>query len=84
MDGVIVINKPAGLTSSAVVLRVKRMLGARKVGHTGTLDPMATGVLPLCINEGTKLAPFFLHCERNILQRCAWALKLIPRTRREP
>jgi tRNA pseudouridine55 synthase len=68
MDGVIVINKPAGVTSSGVVLRVKRILGARKVGHIGTLDPMATGVLPLCINEGTKLAPFFLHS----------------RTRREP
>jgi tRNA pseudouridine55 synthase len=65
MDGVLVINKPAGLTSSAVVLRVKRILGARKVGHTGTLDPLATGVLPLCINEGTKLAPFFLHCEKE-------------------
>ena len=65
MDGVLVINKPAGLTSSAVVLRVKRILGARKVGHTGTLDPMATGVLPLCINEGTKLAPFFLHSDKE-------------------
>jgi tRNA pseudouridine55 synthase len=65
MDGVIVINKPAGLTSSAVVLAVKRLLGARKVGHTGTLDPMATGVLPLCINEGTKLAPFFLQSDKE-------------------
>jgi len=65
MDGVIVINKPAGLTSSAVVLAVKRMLGARKVGHTGTLDPLATGVLPLCINEGTKLAPFFLQSDKE-------------------
>ena len=67
MDGVIVINKPAGVTSSGVVLRVKRILGARKVGHTGTLDPMATGVLPLCINEGTKLAPFFLLCEKEYI-----------------
>jgi len=67
MDGVIVINKPAGLTSSAVVLAVKRILGARKVGHTGTLDPMATGVLPLCINEGTKLAPFFLQSDKEYI-----------------
>jgi tRNA pseudouridine55 synthase len=65
MDGVIVINKPAGLTSSAVVRAVKRLLGARKVGHTGTLDPMATGVLPLCINEGTKLAAFFLQSDKE-------------------
>jgi tRNA pseudouridine55 synthase len=69
MDGVLVINKPSGLTSSAVVLRVKRILGARKVGHTGTLDPLATGVLPLCINEGTKLAPFFLHCEKEYVAK---------------
>lgn len=59
MNGIIVIDKPAGKTSHDVVQDVKKILGAKKVGHTGTLDPLATGVLPVCINEGTKLAQFF-------------------------
>jgi tRNA pseudouridine55 synthase len=59
MNGIIVIDKPAGKTSHAVVQDVKKILGAKKVGHTGTLDPLATGVLPVCINEATKLAQFF-------------------------
>lgn len=58
MNGVVIIDKPAGLTSHDVVSRVKRILGAKKAGHTGTLDPMATGVLPVCLNEATKLAGF--------------------------
>ncbi|MDP2268870.1 MAG: tRNA pseudouridine(55) synthase TruB [Deltaproteobacteria bacterium] len=59
MNGIIIIDKPAGITSHAVVQDVKKILGAKKVGHTGTLDPLATGVLPVCVNEGTKLAQFF-------------------------
>lgn len=58
MDGVVVIDKPAGKTSHDVVASVKKLLGAKKAGHTGTLDPMATGVLPVCLNEATKLARF--------------------------
>ena len=58
MNGVIVIDKPAGRTSRAVVEEVQRALGVRKAGHTGTLDPLATGVLPVCINEATKLVQF--------------------------
>ncbi len=56
MDGVLVIDKPAGLTSHDVVVRVKRTLGAGKVGHLGTLDPAATGVLPLVIDRATRHA----------------------------
>lgn len=56
-DGVLIIDKPAGATSADVVRVVKRVLGC-KTGHLGTLDPFATGVLPLCLGEGTKLAPF--------------------------
>jgi tRNA pseudouridine55 synthase len=67
MDGVFVIDKPGGLSSSAVVLKVKGIVGARKAGHAGTLDPLATGVLPLCINEGTKLVPFFMQCEKEYI-----------------
>lgn len=59
MNGILVIDKPAGKTSYDVVEEVKRILGARKAGHTGTLDPLATGVLPICLNEATKLARFF-------------------------
>lgn len=55
-----VIDKPAGVTSAHVVARLKRSLGGMKVGHTGTLDPFATGVLVCCVNRATKLARFFL------------------------
>lgn len=58
INGFIIIDKPAGITSHDVVSRVRRILGTRKVGHTGTLDPFATGVLPVAVNEGTKAIPF--------------------------
>jgi tRNA pseudouridine55 synthase len=56
VNGVLVVDKPGGMTSADVVARVRRRLGGIKVGHTGTLDPMATGVLPLCLGDATKLA----------------------------
>lgn len=58
INGFVVIDKPAGITSHDVVSRVRRILGTRKVGHTGTLDPFATGVLPVAVNDGTKAIPF--------------------------
>ena len=58
INGFFIIDKPAGITSHDVVSRVRRILGTRKVGHTGTLDPFATGVLPVAVNEGTKAIPF--------------------------
>ena len=58
MDGVLVIDKPKGPTSFDVVRQVRGLLRVKKVGHTGTLDPMATGVLPLCLGEATKVAGF--------------------------
>lgn len=58
--GVLVVDKPSGMTSARVVSKVKRLLDVKKIGHTGTLDPMATGVLPLCIGEGTKVAGYLL------------------------
>jgi tRNA pseudouridine55 synthase len=60
LHGVLVIDKPTGLTSAQVVARVKRTLGASSAGHTGTLDPMATGVLPIVLGEATKIAGFLL------------------------
>ena len=67
MNGVIVIDKPAGFTSHDVVSQVKKILGAKKAGHTGTLDPMATGVLPVCVNEATKLAGFLSNDNKEYL-----------------
>ncbi len=58
MNGVLVIDKPAGPTSHDVVARVRRLTGLRRVGHTGTLDPMATGILPLVLGRATRLARF--------------------------
>jgi tRNA pseudouridine55 synthase len=60
MNGLVIIDKPSGKTSHDVVAEVKRVLQADKVGHAGTLDPLATGVLPILINEGTKLSPFLV------------------------
>ena len=60
LNGVIAVDKPQGITSAKVVAYVKRLLNARKVGHAGTLDPFAEGVLVCCINDATRLARFLL------------------------
>ena len=64
MDGVLVIDKPKGPTSFDVVRQVRGLLRVKKVGHTGTLDPMATGVLPLCLGEATKVAGFITEGDK--------------------
>ncbi|HEY3356272.1 MAG TPA: tRNA pseudouridine(55) synthase TruB [Polyangia bacterium] len=65
LHGVIVVDKPAGPSSFGVVQEVRRALGMRRVGHGGTLDPMATGVLAVCVGEGTKIAGFFLGADKE-------------------
>ena len=65
MNGIIIINKSKGLSSSRVGHKVRKMLDLKKVGHLGTLDPMATGVLPLCVNEGTKLVQFLSDVDKE-------------------
>lgn len=65
MDGVLVIDKPQGPTSHDVVAKVRRGLNIDKVGHTGTLDPMATGVLPLVLGRGTKLAQYLTGGDKS-------------------
>jgi len=60
LHGVLTVDKPAGMTSHDVVDRIRRAARMRRVGHTGTLDPMATGVLPLCLGKATKIAQFLL------------------------
>ena len=65
MNAVLIIDKPAGLTSHDVVNRVRRILGEKSVGHLGTLDPMATGVLPLVLGNLTRLAQFYNASEKG-------------------
>ncbi len=64
MHGVLVVDKPKGITSFDVVREVRRALGEKKVGHTGTLDPMATGVLPVCVGDATKISQFILEATK--------------------
>jgi tRNA pseudouridine55 synthase len=65
LNGILVIDKPPGLSSARVVSIVKRLLQAPKVGHAGTLDPFATGVLIVCINQATRLARFWLNSAKT-------------------
>jgi tRNA pseudouridine55 synthase len=65
LNAVLIIDKPSGMTSHDVVHRVRRILGQRSVGHLGTLDPMATGVLPLVLGNFTRLAQFYLRSEKS-------------------
>jgi tRNA pseudouridine55 synthase len=67
LHGVVIVDKPVGPTSFDVVRQVRQLTGARKVGHGGTLDPLASGVLPVCLGEGTKLAQFFLDADKEYL-----------------
>jgi tRNA pseudouridine55 synthase len=64
-DGFLIIDKPADISSAKVVSQVKKLLGAAKVGHTGTLDPFATGVLVCCINNATRLSRFLTHDKKT-------------------
>ncbi len=65
MNGIIVVDKPPDMTSAQVVTQVKRILSVKKVGHTGTLDPFATGVLVCCINKATRLAQFLVYGKKR-------------------
>lgn len=65
MNGLLILDKPAGLTSHDVVAIVRRATGERSIGHLGTLDPMATGVLPLLLGKHTRLAQFFGNAEKQ-------------------
>ena len=65
ISGVLIIDKPAGLTSHDVVARVRRILGVRQVGHFGTLDPFATGVLPVSVGKATRFAQFYLKSRKS-------------------
>src|SRR6188474_152235 len=65
MSGVLVVDKPQGLTSHDVVAVARRVLGERRIGHTGTLDPLATGVLPLACGRATRLVRFLTASDKD-------------------
>src|SRR3989339_510331 len=64
VHGVLVLDKPKGWTSSQVVQKIKNKFHFQKVGHGGTLDPLATGVLPICINQATKISSYLLNSDK--------------------
>ena len=70
VDGILLLDKPQGLTSNEALQRVKRLFQARKAGHTGSLDPLATGMLPICFGEATKISSFLLNADKRYIAQC--------------
>ena len=69
VSGVLLLDKPGEISSNSALRRVKALLGTRKAGHTGNLDPIATGLLPVCLGEATKVAGFFLDADKRYRTR---------------
>lgn len=67
VDGLVLLNKPDGMTSNGVLQQVRRLYNAKKAGHTGALDPFATGLLPLCFGEATKISGLLLNSDKRYL-----------------
>lgn len=65
VNGILLLDKPAGVTSNAALQHLKRLFNARKAGHTGSLDPLATGLLPICFGEATKFSQFLLDADKS-------------------
>lgn len=65
LDGVLLLDKPLGLSSNDALIKAKRIYLAKKAGHTGTLDPLATGLLPLCFGEATKFSQDLLDADKT-------------------
>jgi tRNA pseudouridine55 synthase len=70
VNGILLLDKPSGMTSNAALQAVKRLYRARKAGHTGSLDPLATGLLPLCFGEATKISGFLLDADKRYRVVC--------------
>lgn len=75
LDGVINFYKPAGITSHDAVYFFRRLLGIKKIGHTGTLDPMASGVLPICVGKGTRIAEYLTDCTKEYISELTLGIK---------
>jgi tRNA pseudouridine55 synthase len=69
VDGLLLLDKPTGMTSNGALQRVKRLFNARKAGHTGSLDPLASGLLPICLGQATKLSAFLLEAQKTYVVR---------------
>jgi tRNA pseudouridine55 synthase len=70
IDGILLLDKPVGLTSNAALQEVKHLFNAKKAGHTGSLDPLATGMLPICLGEATKVSGFLLDADKRYRMTC--------------
>jgi len=70
VNGILLLDKPAGMSSNAVLQRVKHLFSARKAGHTGSLDPIATGLLPICLGEATKVSAYLLDADKGYQFTC--------------
>jgi tRNA pseudouridine55 synthase len=70
VHGIFLLNKPEGITSNLALQKVRRILNAKKAGHTGSLDPMATGLLPCCFGDGTKVAGLMLNADKIYIAEC--------------
>jgi tRNA pseudouridine55 synthase len=75
IDGVVLLDKPSGMSSQSAVTSVKRLLHAEKAGHTGTLDPMATGLLPVCLGEATKYSQDLLDADKAYLAQLRFGIQ---------
>src|SRR3989338_6745314 len=65
IDGILLLNKPTGISSNRALQRTKRLFKADKAGHTGCLDPLASGMLPICLGEATKFSQFILNASKT-------------------
>ncbi len=70
VHGIFLLNKPKGITSNLALQKVRRILNAKKAGHTGSLDPMATGLLPCCFGDATKVAGLMLNADKVYIAEC--------------
>ena len=75
VNGILLLDKPVGLTSNAALQVVKRLYLARKAGHTGSLDPLATGLLPICFGEATKISGFLLDADKHYRVQCCLGVR---------
>ncbi|WP_455209036.1 tRNA pseudouridine(55) synthase TruB [Kaarinaea lacus] len=75
VDGILLLDKPQGLTSNQALQKVKHLFQARKAGHTGSLDPLATGMLPICFGEATKISNFLLNADKRYLAVCKLGIR---------
>lgn len=70
INGIVLLDKPIGITSNAALQKVKRLFKAAKAGHTGSLDPLASGLLPICLGEATKISSYLLDADKAYLSTC--------------